>query len=58
MNWIESPEKMETKIAIYYSNNILISYFDILQKVKNKYTNYYKYEKESINNEIWNKWSE
>ena len=49
---LNSQNNIETKIANYYLNNTSSFCFDIIQKVNNIFTNYYNYEKDSINNEI------
>ena len=51
-NLLGSQENIFTRIANYYLNDTSISYFDIIDKANNIFTEYYRYEKKSINGQI------
>ena len=51
-NLLGSQVNIFTRIANYYLNDTSISYFDIIEKANNIFTEYYRYQKESINEQI------
>ena len=51
-NLLNSQENVYTKLANYYLNHTSTSYLDIIEKAKNIFDNYYKYQNESISNEM------
>ena len=51
-NLLDSPQNIDTKISNYYLNNTATSYFDIIEKAKDIFENYFRVENKSINEGI------